>query len=133
MLLVHPGGPFWARKDDGAWSIPKGEYLEPEVPLEAAYREFQEEVGVPPPDGNALDLGTARLGSGKIVTCFAVEGDVDLEGFHSNTFEMKWPPGSGKVRVFPEVDRAEWFPLSRARVKLSKGQLPFLDRLQQTT
>src|SRR5690242_6640126 len=96
VLLVHPGGPFWARKDDGVWSIPKGEYLEPEEPLAAAYREFEEEVGIAPPTGDPLDLGTARLSSGKIVTCFALEGDLDLAGFHSNTFELKWPPGTGK-------------------------------------
>ena len=129
VLLAHPGGPFWARKDDGAWTIPKGEYLEQEEPVAAAYREFEEEIGVSPPPGEPLDLGAARLSSGKIVTCFAVEGDVDLEGFQSNTFELEWPRGSGKVAAFPEVDRAEWFRLEAARVKLTVGQLPFLDRL----
>ncbi|MGN6722504.1 MAG: NUDIX domain-containing protein [Marmoricola sp.] len=129
VLLVHPGGPFWARKDDGAWSIPKGEYLEPEEPRSAAYREFEEEVGVTPPTGEPFDLGTARLSSGKIVTCFAIEGDVDLDEFQSNTFELEWPRGSGIKKEFPEVDQAEWFSLERARVKLSQGQLPFLDRL----
>lgn len=133
VLLVHPGGPFWARKDDGAWSIPKGEYLEPEEPRAAAYREFAEEVGVAPPDGEPLDLGTARLRSGKVIGCFAVEGDVDLSEFCSNTFEMEWPRGSGITREFPEVDRAEWFSIAQARVKLSSGQLPFLDRLVEQT
>ena len=133
VLLVHPGGPFWARKDAGAWSIPKGEYLEPEEPRAAAYREFQEEVGVLPPAGEPIDLGSTRLRSGKIVTCFAIEGDVDLDGFQSNTFEMVWPRWSGKVQTFPEVDRAEWFGIEVARVKLSGGQLPFVDRLQQRT
>lgn len=130
VLLVHPGGPFWARKDDGAWSIPKGEYLEPEQPLAAAYREFEEEVGITPPPGDARDLGTSRLSSGKIVTCFALEGDVDLADFSSNMFEMEWPRGSGRVQAFPECDRAGWFPLADARVKLTRGQRPFLDRLR---
>jgi len=129
VLLVHPGGPFWARKDDGAWSIPKGEYLEPEQPRAAAYREFEEEVGIAPPQGDPRELGSSRLHSGKVVTCFAIEGDLDLSNFRSNTFEMKWPPGTGRVRTFPEVDRAEWFSMAEARVKLSPGQLPFLDRL----
>jgi predicted NUDIX family NTP pyrophosphohydrolase len=129
VLLVHPGGPFWARKDDAAWSIPKGEYVEPEEPRAAAYREFEEEVGITPPTGEPLDLGTARLSGGKVVTCFAVAGSLDLSGFHSNTFELEWPRGSGVVRAFPEVDRAEWFSIAQARIKLSTGQLPFLDRL----
>ena len=129
VLLIHPGGPFWARKDDGSWSIPKGEYVEPEEPLAAAYREFEEEVGITPPLGEAFDLGTARLRSGKVVTCFAVEGDLDLTEFASNMFEMEWPRGSGVLREFPEADRAEWFSFPQAQVKLSDGQLPFLERL----
>jgi predicted NUDIX family NTP pyrophosphohydrolase len=129
VLLIHPGGPFWARKDDGAWSIPKGEYRDPEQPLAAAYREFEEEVGIAPPPGEARDLGTSRLHSGKVVICFALEGDIDLAGFHSNHFEMVWPRWSGKIQSFPEADRAEWFGLTQARLKISAGQLPFLDRL----
>lgn len=131
VLLVHPGGPFWARKDDGVWSVPKGEYLDPEPAREAAYREFLEEVGITPPAGEWIDLGRVRLSSGKIVTSFAVEGDLDLAAFRSNTFEMEWPRWSGRKQSFPEVDRAEWFPLRIARTKLSKSQAPFLDRLAQ--
>lgn len=133
ILLVHPGGPFWARKDHGAWSIPKGEYLDPEEPLAAAYREFEEEVGIRPPAGEPMNLGDVRLRSGKVVTCFALEGVVDLKDFRSNTFELVWPRWSGKVQTFPEVDRAEWFSIADARVKLSGGQLPFLDRLAERT
>ena len=131
VLLIHPGGPFWARKDDGAWSIPKGEYLDDEPARVAASREFLEEVGIAPPEGEPFDLGLARLTSGKIVTCFAVEGDVDLTDFSSNTFEMEWPRSSGRMQSFPEADRAAWFSIPQARVKLSRGQLPFLDRLVQ--
>jgi len=129
LLLVHPGGPFWARKDAGAWSIPKGEFVQPEEPLAAAYREFEEEVGIVPPAGEPIELGTSRLHSGKIVTCFAIAGDLDLRDFRSNTFEMRWPPGSGRMRSFPEVDRAEWFDVETARTKLATGQVPFIDRL----
>lgn len=131
VLLVHPGGPFWARKDNGVWSVPKGEYLDLEPAREAAYREFLEEVGIPPPAGEWIDLGRVRLGSGKIVTAFAVAGDLDLAEFRSNTFEMEWPRWSGRKQSFPEVDRAEWFPLRVARTKLSKSQVPFLDRLAE--
>jgi predicted NUDIX family NTP pyrophosphohydrolase len=128
VLLVHPGGPFWAKKDAGAWSIPKGEYTD-EEPLAAARREFTEEMGSPPPDGDAAPLGTVKQSGGKSVTTFAVEGDFDLGGFRSNTFELEWPRGSGKLQEFPEVDRAAWVSVAVAREKLVKGQVPVMDAL----
>src|SRR5918993_854386 len=110
VLLVHPGGPFWARKDDGAWSIPKGEYEPSEDPLEVALREFEEELGAEPPDStDALPLGELRQPSGKVVSAWAVEGDLDVSDVRSNLFEMEWPPRSGRTQEFPEVDRAGWF------------------------
>ena len=131
VLLVHPGGPFWARKDDGAWSVPKGEYEPGEDPVEVAVREFEEEIGVPPPRADAAaPLGEVRLSSGKIVWVWALEGDLEIDEVHSNTFPMEWPPRSGKIQEFPEVDRAEWFDLDTARRKLLKAQVPFLDRLE---
>jgi predicted NUDIX family NTP pyrophosphohydrolase len=130
VLIAHMGGPFWARKDAGAWSIPKGEYLDDEEPLTAARREFAEEMGSPPPDGDVIPLGTVKQSGGKTVTTYAVEGDFDLDGFQSNTFEMEWPRGSGRMREFPEVDRAEWMPVTVAREKLVKGQIPVLDALR---
>src|SRR5690349_20824282 len=105
VILVHPGGPFWARKDDGAWSVPKGEYIDGEDPRAVAFREFTEETGIEPPPGAVTELGTIRQPSGKKVTVFAVSGDVDLEEFTSNTFPLEWPPKSGKIQEFPEVDR----------------------------
>jgi predicted NUDIX family NTP pyrophosphohydrolase len=126
VLLAHPGGPFWARKDEGAWSIPKGEYVEGEDPWTVAQREFLEELGKTPPDGPRIDLAPVKQPGGKIVTAFAVRGDLDLDGTFSNTFTLEWPKGSGNVREFPEVDRVGWFPVAQAR---SKGQLPLLDRL----
>ena len=129
VLIAHMGGPFWARKDAGAWSIPKGEYAGDEEPLAAARREFAEEMGSPPPDGEPVALGTVKQSGGKSVTTFAVEGDFDLAGFRSNTFEMEWPRGSGRLQEFPEVDRAEWMPVAVAREKLVKGQVPVLDAL----
>ncbi|MBX9640254.1 MAG: NUDIX domain-containing protein [Mycobacteriaceae bacterium] len=129
VLLAHPGGPFWARKDDGAWSIPKGEYDEGDDPWVAAQREFAEELGLPTPAGPRLDLGPAKQPSGKVVTAFAVRGDLDITDARSNTFEMEWPRGSGRMREFPEVDRVGWFPVAQARDKLLKGQQIFLDRL----
>ncbi len=128
VLIAHMGGPFWARKDAGAWSIPKGEYTD-EEPLAAARREFAEEMGSPPPAGDPVALGTVKQSGGKSVTTFAVEGDFDLAGFRSNTFEMEWPRGSGRLQEFPEVDRAEWMPVAVAREKLVKGQVPVLDAL----
>ncbi|ETW26468.1 NUDIX domain-containing protein [Mycobacterium gastri] len=129
VLIAHPGGPFWARKDDGAWSIPKGEYPDGEDPWPAARREFTEELGLPVPDGPRIDLGAVKQPSGKVVTVFAVEADLDITDVHSNTFELEWPKASGTVRAFPEVDRVGWFPVAQARAKLLKGQRAFLDRL----
>jgi predicted NUDIX family NTP pyrophosphohydrolase len=128
VLLVHPGGPFWAKKDDGAWSIPKGLQEPGEEPLAAARREFAEETGTLP-SGEAIPLGSFRQASGKTVTAFALAGDLDLAGFRSNSFEIEWPPRSGRRQAFPEADRAGWFTLAEARVKLTRGQLPLLDAL----
>ena len=129
VLIVHPGGPFWARKDDGAWSIPKGEYADGQDPWAVAQREFSEEIGLPLPAGARLDFGALKQPSGKVITAFAVQGDLDVTDTRSNTFELEWPRGSGTFREFPEVDRVGWFPVAQAREKLLKGQRPFLDRL----
>ncbi|OBK20630.1 NTP pyrophosphohydrolase [Mycobacterium asiaticum] len=129
VLIAHPGGPFWARKDDGAWSIPKGEYAEADDPWTAAQREFGEELGLAVPEGPRVDLGPVKQPSAKVVTAFAVRGDLDPAETRSNTFELEWPRGSGKMREFPEVDRVGWFPVAQARAKLLKGQRAFLDRL----
>ncbi|MGH3634681.1 NUDIX domain-containing protein [Mycobacterium sp.] len=129
VLIAHPGGPFWARKDDGAWSIPKGEYIDGEDPWVAAQREFVEELGLPVPAGPRIDLDTLKQPSGKVITAFAVRADLDITGAHSNTFQLEWPKGSGKLAEFPEVDRVGWFPIADARTKLLKGQRPLLDRL----
>jgi predicted NUDIX family NTP pyrophosphohydrolase len=131
VLVAHMGGPFWAGKQARAWSVPKGEYDDGEEPLAAARREFAEEMGQPPPDGELTELGECRQPSGKIITTFAVEGDFDLSRFHSNTFELEWPRGSGRIQEFPEVDRAEWMSLDRAAGLLVKGQVPILDTLRQ--
>ena len=128
VLLVHPGGPFWARRDAGAWSIPKGEYDDGESAEGAARREFLEELGVSPPDG-LTDLGTVRQKNGKEVRAFLGSGDLDVSAVVSNTFTMEWPPRSGRVAEFPEIDRAEWFPVGVAREKLNPAQAEFLDRL----
>ena len=129
VLLVHPGGPFWAKKDAGAWSIPKGEY-EDDDPRACALREFEEELGTPLPAGAELtELGTVKLKSGKQITAFAVEGDLDADAITSNTFTMEWPPRSGRTREFPEVDRAGWFDLETAREKLNPAQAELLVRL----
>lgn len=128
VLLVHMGGPFWARKDEHAWSIPKGEHEPGDDPAAAAVREFTEELGAPPPDGPPLPLGTARQ-SAKTVTVFAREGDFDATAAASNTFSLEWPPRSGRFQEYPEVDRAEWFDLPTAAGKLVKGQVVFLTRL----
>ena len=128
VLLVHPGGPFWAKKDLGAWSIPKGEHEETDDPLTVAIREFAEETGFTP-DGSFRPLGTVKQAGGKTVTAFAVEGEFDPQMLVSNTFEMEWPPRSGKRRSFPEVDRAAWFTLDEARRKILPGQAPLLDQL----
>jgi predicted NUDIX family NTP pyrophosphohydrolase len=131
VLLVHPGGPFWARRDDGAWSIPKGEVEEGEELDGVAEREFREELGQDPPPGPRRPLGSVRQSGGKVVHAWALEGDVhvDLSRLTSNTFEMEWPPRSGQRRHFPEVDRAAWFELDAARIKLVRAQAEFVDRL----
>jgi predicted NUDIX family NTP pyrophosphohydrolase len=128
VLLVHPGGPFWARKDAGAWSIPKGEHDEDEDPEACARREFLEERGGSPPD-ELTDLGTVRQKNRKEVRAFYGEGELDVAAVVSNTFEMEWPPRSGRMQSFPEIDRAEWFPVDVAREKLNPAQAEFLDRL----
>ena len=128
VLLVHMGGPFWAHKDEHAWSVPKGEYDEGDDPATVAAREFTEELGSAPPDGPTLALGSTRQ-SAKTVTVFAREGDFDASAAVSNTFTVQWPPRSGRFQEFPEVDRAEWFDLSTATTKLVKGQVVFLTRL----
>ena len=132
VLLAHLGGPLFARKDDGAWSIPKGEFTaESEDPLVAARREFAEEIGQPAPAGLPVALGSARQPSGKLNTVWAIEGDLDVSQVMSNTFEMVWPPRSGRVRTFPEVDRAGWFALDAAHAKIFQAQRVFLDRLAE--
>jgi predicted NUDIX family NTP pyrophosphohydrolase len=129
VLLVHPGGPFWARRDEGAWSIPKGEHSGEEDPLAAARREFQEELGVAPPDGPLQDLGEIHQKGGKIVRAWAVAGELDPEAIVSNTFQLEWPPRSGRLIEVPEVDRAEWFALDEARRRINLAQAELLDRL----
>jgi predicted NUDIX family NTP pyrophosphohydrolase len=129
VLLAHMGGPFWARKEDGAWSIPKGEYEPEEDPLAAAKREFEEELGSAPPVVEYEDLGSVSQPGGKLVTAWAAEADFDAAGAVSNTFELEWPRGSGRLQQFPEIDRAAWFPVAVARVKLVSGQRPLIDRL----
>jgi predicted NUDIX family NTP pyrophosphohydrolase len=129
LLLVHPGGPFWAKKDRGAWSIPKGEYSEGEEPLACAMREFEEELGGSLRQGKYLELGELVQPSRKRIIAYAVEGEFDPAGLRSNHFEMEWPPRSGRRQSFPEVDRAQWFDVAEARVKIQPGQAPFIDRL----
>jgi predicted NUDIX family NTP pyrophosphohydrolase len=129
VLLVHPGGPFWAKRDAGAWSIPKGEYVSGEEPLAAARREFEEELGVSPPDAAALELGDVKQKSGKLVSAWALAGDLDVSEITSNTVEVQWPPRSGKMIEIPEVDRAEWFAVEVAREKINPAQAELLDRL----
>jgi predicted NUDIX family NTP pyrophosphohydrolase len=131
VLLGHMGGPFFARRDAGAWSIPKGEFGPDEEPLAAARREFEEEFGTPPPpgDGQSLDLGTVRQRNSKLVTAWALESDFDATSIVSNTFEIEWPPKSGRRQSFPEIDRAEWFDTETARSKMIVGQDALLDRL----
>lgn len=129
VLLVHPGGPFWENKDTGAWSIPKGLYETDEDPLSAAKREFQEETGFAVV-GDFLDLGELTQPSGKIVHTWALAGDLDVSKLISNTFELEWPRHSGRMQVFPEVDKGAWFDLETAKQKISPGQAPFLDRLR---
>ena len=130
VLLVHPGGPFWAKKDFGAWSIPKGEFDSDEDPLEAAKREFEEESGIAA-SGNFVALGEVKQAGGKFVTAWAVEDDCDASLLKSNTFSMEWPPRSGRMVEFPEVDRWGWFALEEARERILVGQRAFLDRLAE--
>ena len=130
VLLVHPGGPFWLKRDDGAWSIPKGEITENEVGVDVARREFQEELGAPAPAGQLTPLGSVRQGGGKMVHAWGVAGDLDVTRLTSNTFEIEWPPRSGKMQQFPEVDRAAWFAPAAARRKLIPAQTAFIDRLE---
>ena len=129
VLLAHPGGPFFSRKDQGVWSIPKGQYEPDEQPFDAAKREFHEEIGQAAPEGIYIDLGEFKRSDGKLISAWAVSGDIDVSKLVSNTFELEWPPHSGQKQAFPEVDRAEWFSLSEAASKLSNGQDIFLDRL----
>jgi predicted NUDIX family NTP pyrophosphohydrolase len=136
VLLVHPGGPFWATRDLGAWSIPKGECEEGEDPRAAAWREFEEELGSRPhppaaPEDEALELGEVRQKAGKTVVAWAIAGDLDPEHITSNTFEMEWPPRSGRLQQFPEVDRAGWFGLAEARERINPAQVALLDRLSE--
>ncbi len=130
VLLVHPGGPFWANKDEGAWSIPKGEFEDEEAPLEAAKREFKEETGFTPV-GEMIPLEPLLQPSGKLVYAWAVKRDVDPAAVKSNTFSMEWPPKSGRYQEFPEIDRAVWFSIDAACRKISKGQAAFLVQLQE--
>jgi predicted NUDIX family NTP pyrophosphohydrolase len=129
VMLAHMGGPFWAKKDAGAWSIPKGEYDDGEDPLAAARREFAEELGFAPPSGELIDLGEIRQRGGKRVRAWAVRAYVDVSDITSNTFELEWPRGSGRIQRFPEIDRAGWFDLATARGKLVQGQVALLDVL----
>ncbi|MFE9673833.1 NUDIX domain-containing protein [Streptomyces sp. NPDC006259] len=131
VLLGHMGGPYFAKKDAGAWTVPKGEYEPPEPAWEAARREFLEELGVAPPDGEALPLGEVRQTNGKIVTVWAIEADLDPAVVEPGTFVMEWPPRSGRSREFPELDRVAWYGLDRAREVIVKAQAAFLDRLTE--
>jgi predicted NUDIX family NTP pyrophosphohydrolase len=129
VLIGHMGGPFWARRDAGGWSIPKGESLPGEELMDVARREFAEEMGSPVPATEFIELGELRTSSTKLVTIWAAEGDLDASATRSNTFQMEWPPRSGRVQEYPEIDRSAWLPVEQARAKLVKGQAPFLDRL----
>jgi predicted NUDIX family NTP pyrophosphohydrolase len=132
VLLIHPGGPFWKKRDDGAWSLPKGEIEPGEEARSVAVREFNEELCADPPNGAWTDLGQVRQAGGKVVHAWAAEGDYDPAALRSVTFEMEWPPRSGKRATFPEVDRAAWFDLQTARRKILDAQRSFLDRLETT-
>jgi predicted NUDIX family NTP pyrophosphohydrolase len=130
VLLVHPGGPFWQKRDDGVWSIPKGEFDDNEMGIDVARREFREELGAAAPDGEAIPLGEVRQAGGKIVHAWALPGDLDVTRVTSNTFEIEWPLQSGKMQTFPEIDRAAWFDVDTARKKMLPAQRAFLDRLE---
>ncbi len=129
VLIGHMGGPFWARKDDAAWSLPKGEHGPDDDPLAAALREFEEEMGSPVPATDLVPLGSVRQSGGKVLTAWAAEGDLDADAITSGTFTLEWPPRSGRVQEFPEIDRAAWVTVDVARGKLVTGQVPLLDRL----
>ncbi|RPE45721.1 putative NUDIX family NTP pyrophosphohydrolase [Streptomyces sp. Ag109_O5-1] len=131
VLLGHMGGPYFAKKDAGAWTVPKGEYGPEEPAWAAARREFQEELGLPPPDGEAIELGEVRQTNGKIVTAWAIEADLDPAAIAPGTFEMEWPPRSGRIQEFPELDRVAWLTPDRARELIVKAQAAFLDRLAE--
>lgn len=131
VFIAHMGGPFWAKKDAAAWSIPKGEFLPDEDPLAAARREFGEEIGVPAPEHDYALLGEFRQASGKVVTVFDAESGFEVATVHSNTFTAEWPPKSGRIQDFPEIDRAEWMPVADAAWRLVKGQVPVLDALER--
>ena len=130
VLLVHPGGPMWAKRDAGAWSIPKGEYEPAEEALAAARREFAEELGTPAPEGEPIDLGQVRQRSGKVVSAWALPGDLDAAAIVSNTCMVQWPPRSGREIEIPEVDRAQWFDMASAREKINPAQVAFIERLE---
>lgn len=130
ILLVHPGGPFWSKKDLNSWSVPKGEFDENEEAFDAARREFKEETGFIP-EGEFIRLEPVKQAGGKLVYTWAVEGDIDVSMIKSNLFKMEWPPKSGKFKEFPEIDRAEWFPIETAKTKIIKGQIPILENLEK--
>jgi predicted NUDIX family NTP pyrophosphohydrolase len=132
VLLAHPGGPLWARKDAASWTMPKGQFTGGELPLDAARREFEEEMGTAP-SGDFQPLGTLKQPSGKVIHAWAVESDFDTSTVKSNLFSMEWPPRTGRMGEFPEVDRAGWFSIGEAREKIIKGQSPFLERLLEIT
>ncbi len=129
ILLGHPGGPLWATRDEGVWSVPKGEYADGETAWDVARREFQEETGHPPPDGEPIELGEIRQKGGKLVVAWALEGDLDPAAAHSNTFEFQWPSRSGRYITIPEIDRVSWFAPAEARRRIKETQIPFIDRL----
>jgi len=131
VLIAHMGGPFWAKKNARAWSVPKGEYGDGEDPRDAAFREFEEEMGSAPPAGQVMQLGETKQASGKIITTYAIQGDFDASKIQSNTFHMEWPKESGDMQEFPEIDRAEWVSLARASQLLVKGQVPIIEALAE--
>lgn len=130
VMLVHPGGPFWAKKDDGSWSVPKGIVDENEDLKDAARREFEEEIGQPAPKGKIIELGSVKYGDKKVF-CWAVESDFATESIQSNLVKIEWPPRSGKLQDFPECDKAEWFEVTTAKTKILKGQQPFIERITE--
>jgi len=131
VLLAHPGGPLWAKRDEGVWTVPKGEFHEGEEAWAVARREFEEETGHPPPDGDPIELGEIRQKGGKLVEAWAMEGDLDPATSHSNTFPFQWPPRSGQWITIPEIDRVEWFTPDEARRRIKDTQIPFIDRLHE--